>query len=120
MLILTLGAICGFISVACGAFGAHGLSDILVGDAGEWWDTATLYALTHSVAMIAIGLNKARAELLRGPALAFFIGILVFAGTLYSMALGAPRWLGAFTPIGGTSLLIAWAWLAFEGYRSRL
>lgn len=118
MPVLTLGAICGFLTVALGAFGAHGLKGHLTEEGMGWWETATFYALAHAVLLVAIGLNKTRATDLFGPSIAIFIGLLIFAGSLYAMALGAPRWFGAITPIGGTSLLVGWAWLAFAGFRS--
>ena len=99
-------ALTGFLTVACGAFGAHGLDPYFSVQQEEWWNTATLYALVHSVAALAIAWSGERS--LRFSGWAFVIGTLFFAGTLYAMALGAPRWFGAITPIGGVSFLIGW------------
>ena len=110
-----LGLIAGLLgstAVALGAFGAHGLESVLTAEGTDWWHTATLYALPHSVAALAISLHG-NTGLLRKAGWAFAIGTIIFAGTLYVMALGAPRWFGAITPIGGVGLLVGWALCAF-------
>ncbi len=118
MPILAIGALFGGLAVALGAFGAHGLEGKLDEKAMGWWHTATLYALVHSVLLAGIGLSK-KAGLtgLDVPAIAFLVGIVVFAGTLYAMALGAPRWFGAITPIGGLALIAGWALLVWQGLK---
>lgn len=101
MTIAFWAALSAALAIAAGAFGAHGApSD----QAKDWLRTGGLYQLIHAVAAIAI-LPAAR-----GPALLMLVGAAVFAGTLYLMALGAPRWLGAVTPIGGTAMIVAWLW----------
>jgi uncharacterized membrane protein YgdD (TMEM256/DUF423 family) len=85
---LTLAALNGFSAIAMGAF----------------WHTMATFA---SAAMMGMGAARARFA----PAF-FLTGSVIFAGTLYAMAFGAPRWLGAVTPIGGVLFLIGWAWLA--------
>ncbi|WP_411819618.1 DUF423 domain-containing protein [Hyphococcus formosus] len=102
--------ISGFGAVALGAFGAHGLS--LSPEASAWWDTASLYFLVHSVGALFAGIGRMRAA-----GWAFIIGSLFFAGSLYLMALGGPRVLGAITPIGGVSYLVGWALIALNGLR---
>lgn len=110
-------ALLGFIGVALGAFGAHGLADRLTPQAIECWDTATFYVLVHAGVALAISLQRPRG-LLKFAGGAFVIGALIFGATLYAMALGAPRILGAVTPIGGLSLLIGWASTAIAAMRS--
>ncbi len=100
-----LAALSGALAVAAGAFGAHGAE----GKAAEWLRTGGLYQLVHAVAALAALRLDAR-----GPAWLFVAGGAVFAGTLYLMALGAPRWLGAVTPIGGALLIAGWLWLAWS------
>ncbi|WP_448660518.1 DUF423 domain-containing protein [Sphingomonas sp. CJ99] len=95
-------------AVAAGAFGAHGAS----GQAQEWLKTGGMYQLIHAVAALAAMQAGAR-----GPGWAFVIGSAVFAGTLYLMALGLPRWLGAVTPIGGVVMIAGWLWWAWIGIR---
>ncbi|WP_169542669.1 DUF423 domain-containing protein [Sphingomonas baiyangensis] len=103
-----LAALSGAMAVAAGAFGAHGAS----GQAAEWLRTGGTYQLVHAVAaLVALQMGA------RVPAWLFICGGFVFAGTLYLMALGAPRWLGAITPIGGTLLIAGWLWLAWSALR---
>lgn len=106
---MTLAAAGGFIAVAVGAFAAHGVADP---KAQEWLRTGSTYGFMHSLATFACAAFMSIGARRAGFAPAFFLsGVLVFSGTLYAMALGAPRWLGAVTPIGGTLFLIGWATL---------
>ncbi|UVO49095.1 DUF423 domain-containing protein [Sphingomonas sp. SUN019] len=107
-LLMILAALSGALAVAAGAFGAHGAS----GPAVEWLKTGGQYQLIHAV--VALAALKMEA---RGPGWLFVAGGLVFAGSLYLMALGLPRWLGAVTPIGGVLLIGGWLWLAWVGMR---
>ncbi len=103
-ILMLLAALSGAIAVAAGAFGAHGAS----GAAVEWLRTGAQYQLLHAVAaLVALRLEA------RGPGWLFVIGAAIFAGTLYLMAVGAPRWFGAITPIGGALLIAGWLWLAW-------
>lgn len=102
-----LAAASGFLAVAMGAFAAHGIDDP---QAKEWLRTGSQYQFMHALAVFAcaafmqIGGRRAR------MAPAFFLsGTVFFAGSLYAMALGAPRWFGAITPIGGVLFLVGWA-----------
>lgn len=93
-------ALSGAIAVAAGAFGAHGAA----GQSAEWLRTGSLYQMVHAVAALAVmGLPKGRL-----PAVLFVAGSAVFAGTLYMMAFGAPRILGAVTPLGGVAMIAGW------------
>ena len=106
---LVSAGILGAIAIALGAFGAHGFKVrlALIPEAVGWWQTATFYLLTHAVAIGAIAARSA------WPARLWAVGAVIFAGTLYAMALGAPRWLGAVTPIGGSLIIAAWVVLAW-------
>ncbi len=101
-------AISAALAVAAGAFGAHGAAGPQEAD---WLRTGGLYQLVHAVAVLAI-MGTAR-----GPAIMLLIGGGLFAVTLYAMALGAPRWLGAVTPVGGTLLIAGWLWAAWLYWR---
>jgi uncharacterized membrane protein YgdD (TMEM256/DUF423 family) len=107
-LLAILAALSGAIAVGAGAFGAHGAE----GKAAEWLRTGGEYQLIHAVAaLLAVQMQA------RGAGWCFVAGAAVFAGSLYLMALGAPRWLGAVTPIGGTLLIVGWLWLAWVAAR---
>ncbi|MEI9851384.1 MAG: DUF423 domain-containing protein [Sphingomonas sp.] len=107
-LVTILAALSGAVAVAAGAFGAHGAQ----GQAAEWLRTGAQYQLIHAVAaLVAVRMEA------RWSAWMFVGGAAVFAGTLYLMALGLPRWLGAVTPLGGTALIAGWACLALGAMR---
>jgi uncharacterized membrane protein YgdD (TMEM256/DUF423 family) len=103
-------ALLGFISVAFGAFGAHAMDGRLSDEAAGWWQTATLYGLVHAGVVLALSTRSVQ-DGARWAGELMLIGAFVFCGTLYAMGLGAPRWLGAITPMGGLMLLLAWSWL---------
>jgi uncharacterized membrane protein YgdD (TMEM256/DUF423 family) len=106
-----LAALSGALAVAAGAFGAHAAQ----GQAAEWLRTGGGYQLVHAVAaLVALRLDA------RGPAWCFVAGGALFTLTLYAMAIGAPRWLGAVTPIGGATLIAGWLWLAWTLQSTRL
>lgn len=108
---MTLAALGGFVAVAVGAFAAHGVADP---KAQEWLRTGATYGFMHTMATFAcatfMNIGAKRARFAPG----FFLsGTVIFSGSLYAMALGAPRWFGAITPIGGTLFLIGWGVLAW-------
>lgn len=118
-LLMAAGAIACFLGVAFGAFGAHALSHLLQGKAAGWYQTAVQYQFIHGLALLfcsTVGSRFGHAVTIAGV---FFItGLLVFCGTLFAMALGAPTWLGMITPVGGVFLLAAWAVLIWCILRS--
>ena len=114
-MITLFSAIAGFFAVALGAFGAHALKDGFGEEQIGWWETATLYLLVHAALATAISASDAARF---GTAIVLVLGAILFSGTLYVMALGGPRWLGAVTPIGGLGLLAGWALIAAAAIRS--
>jgi uncharacterized membrane protein YgdD (TMEM256/DUF423 family) len=97
--------------VALGAFGAHALKARLPADLLAAWNTGVQYHLWHALGMIAVGLSSAivpEGPWLRAAGALLLAGILLFSGSLYALALGAPRALGALTPFGGLSLILGW------------
>ncbi len=108
--LLLFAAFSGAIAVAAGAFGAHGVD----GQAAEWLKTGAMYQLPHAAAALAL-----MAKGHDGPAEVMLGGAAIFAVTLYAMALGAPRWFGAVTPIGGIVMIGGWLWLAYRASLSR-
>jgi len=100
MILGLIAALSGAAAVVAGAFGAHGAQ----GQAAEWLRTGGQYQLIHAVAaVVALGIARGQAA-----AVLFVVGGWIFGGTLYAMALGAPRWFGAITPIGGLALIGGW------------
>ena len=115
-----IGAVCGFLAVAFGAFAAHGLKPLLSAGLLEVFQTGVQYQGMHSLALLIVGLlgYQGRSSALNLAGWAFAFGILVFSGSLYLLALTDIRWLGAVTPIGGTAFLIGWAALAWHARRN--
>ncbi|ODP38274.1 DUF423 domain-containing protein [Sphingomonas turrisvirgatae] len=107
-LLVIFAALSGAIAVGAGAFGAHAAE----GQAREWLQTGGQYQLIHAVAALIAARMGAN-----GAGWAFMLGSAIFAGTLYVMALGGPRWLGAVTPLGGTALIVGWLLLVWNGWR---
>lgn len=112
-----LAALAGFIAVAFGAFGAHVVKDGFSPEALGWWNTATMYLMVHAAAALAISLSGRTGLILIGG-LCMIVGAGLFAVTLYAMALGAPRWLGAVTPLGGVGMLVGWALVGWSARKS--
>ena len=113
--LLAAGAALGGLGVALGAFGAHGLSGRIPTEALGWWHTAVEYQMWHALAVVAMALSGR--SWVRRPAWLFFAGAAIFSGTLYAIAMGAPHWFGAITPIGGLAMIGGWALLAFRAMR---
>jgi uncharacterized membrane protein YgdD (TMEM256/DUF423 family) len=107
---LRVAACLGFLAVALGAFGAHGLKDLLNhNQAAAIWEKAVFYQFIHTVMMFFLA---GRTPLRSGPWYSFLAGIVLFSGSLYILALSNLRWLGAITPLGGIAFLAGWLWLA--------
>ncbi len=108
-LALRIAALLGLLGVALGAFGAHGLREILArNETAAIWEKAVFYHFIHAVMLFVLaGKNPFPAV----PWCCFLAGILVFSGSLYLLAYTNARWLGAITPIGGISFIVGWSWL---------
>ena len=116
---LILGALGGLLTVALGAFGAHALKGVLGPDLLRIFDKGVDYQGLHSLALLATGLllREADLRLLRWAGLAFLLGILLFCGSLYLLALTGQRALGMITPFGGLAFLAGWALLALGAWK---
>ena len=114
--LVVVGAVLGGLAVVLGAFGAHAVKARIDAEALGWWQTAVQYQMWHALAILGLGLSAK--EWARLPGWLFTAGTVVFASTLYAMALGAPRWLGAVTPIGGLLMIAGWGVLALRAARS--
>ena len=111
-LVVRLAALSGFLAVAFGAFAAHGAKDAR---AAELLHTGALYQMTHALAVfgwLAVRKSGGRTDLAT-PAL-FLAGTVLFSGSLYALAFGAPRIVGLVTPFGGLCFLIGWLLLAWR------
>lgn len=110
---ISVGAWSAFLTVALGAFAAHGLKEHLDAEQSAWWATAVQYQALHALGLVAFGLWR---QIKPGGGLTgwcFVIGTLLFSGSLYAMGLGGPRLLGAITPFGGTAFLLGWGCFAW-------
>lgn len=123
---LIIAAAYGAAGVALGAFGAHGLESHLPGTRLETWQTAVSYHLMHALAILAVGVWMRAAGFAGqtpGAALpvagwGFVIGVVLFSGSLYALALGGPRWLGPVTPVGGVAFIVGWLALLWAAVRA--
>jgi uncharacterized membrane protein YgdD (TMEM256/DUF423 family) len=111
---LLVGAVAGFLAVALGAFGAHGLRSRLSPDMLAVFETGVRYHMYHTLAILIVALMLARIDgwMIRAAGWAFTVGIVLFSGSLYVLALTGVTVLGAITPIGGVAFLLGWALLA--------
>lgn len=117
---MTLGAVGGLLTVALGAFGAHGLKGRVDPALLANWNTAADYLGLHALALLACGLtllHRPEAGLVNWAGWAFVIGVCLFSGSLFAMTLTGLRQLGMITPIGGVLLILAWALLAVGAAR---
>ena len=110
---LALGASIMFTGVAFGAFGAHALKGHMAPGGEEIWRTATIYHLIHGIAILFVALLP-DAKWTRLAGWLFAYGVLIFAGSLYGLAILGAKWLGAITPLGGLCFLAGWAVLTVK------
>jgi len=119
---LRIGAVWGFLAVATGAFGAHGLKGRLeaTGQLANF-QTAAQYHMYMALALLAVGLLRSAGRsggLLDVAGWGFLVGSAIFSGSLYALGVTGLRWLGAITPIGGVAFLAGWACLALAAWRA--
>jgi uncharacterized membrane protein YgdD (TMEM256/DUF423 family) len=105
-----LGALFAMLGVAAGAFGAHALADRLTPERLATFEVAVRYQVIHALGLFVIAWATTRwpSGLLHVAGWLFVVGILVFGSTVYALALGGPRILGAITPLGGLSFIVGW------------
>ena len=104
----------GAAAVMLGAFGAHALRGDLDAASLQVWHTAVEYQFWHALALLAVAVCAPARDRRwwRAAGIAFVVGIIAFSGSLYALALGAPAWIGAITPLGGLALISGWIVLA--------
>ena len=110
------------LATASGAFGAHALKTHLAPERLELWETAVRYHFLQALGLLGVGLTLRALDsgALRAAAALIAVGIVLFSGSLYALALGAPRALGVLTPLGGLSWIIAWLLFASGVWREGL
>jgi uncharacterized membrane protein YgdD (TMEM256/DUF423 family) len=106
-----LAALSGGVSVIAGAYGVHGAT----GQAAAYFGTGSHYELIHALAAVAL----VQRPLGRLAGWCFLVGSLLFAGSLYALALGAPHWIGLLPPFGGLGMILGWFTLAFGAARAK-
>jgi uncharacterized membrane protein YgdD (TMEM256/DUF423 family) len=125
---LVLAGVLLALATVCGAFGAHALKGQLPPERLQVWETAVRYHFFHALGLIGVGLTLRALEtgtgwpraagMLRAAAILIVSGIVLFSGSLYALALGAPRALGAVTPLGGLAWIAAWLLFAWGVWRA--
>jgi len=128
---LMISAISGLLSVALGAFGAHGLKKVVSPSMLTVYQTGVQYQFIHTLALLALALfilspksdemNKLMNQI-KWSANLMLVGIVLFSGSLYTMTFmsvsgGFPAWLGPITPIGGLTFIMAWFLIAYAAFK---
>ncbi|MEX2572466.1 MAG: DUF423 domain-containing protein [Gemmatimonadota bacterium] len=114
-----VGSLLALLAVAAGAFGAHALRERLSEDLLAVFETGARYHMYHALALLAAGwaVNQWSGAYATAAGWLFIVGIVIFSGSLYVLALTGVRWLGAITPIGGAAFLVGWLCLALAAWR---
>lgn len=112
---ICLGSAFALTAVILGAFGAHALKVILL-ERGtlETWKTAVDYHMWHALGLLLLANLPLNDKIARFCLNSFCLGIFLFSGSLYALALGAPNWLGPITPLGGLCFIVGWGLLAWK------
>ncbi len=113
-----LGAFTAALGVLLGAFGAHALSALPAANLA-WWNTGTHYLFIAAMGMMLQGVFERSRLTLFSPTTTLALGVVLFSGSLYLLALGAPRWMGLVTPLGGLSLIAGFAWMGVRALWAR-
>ena len=119
---IIFAAISALVAVIMGAFAAHALKQQLAPELLSAVQTAVLYQMFHALALLAVALLiivKPNFSGLTASGLAFILGSFLFSGSLYALALGAPRWFGPITPLGGLCFMVGWVLLAWAAWRAK-
>ena len=119
-LFIILGSCSAMLAVVFGAFGAHALKNRLDDHSLSVFETAVQYHFYHSFALLIVGiiaLTQPETVMLKSSGWLFFIGLLIFSGSLYTLSLTGITWLGALTPLGGLAFIGGWACLAVAGWK---
>ena len=112
------GSLFSFLAIVIGAFGAHGLKNILDDYGKEIFQKGVFYHFIHAISLILIAIisNQYNGINLSVSAYSFIFGIIIFSGSLYVLAITNIKWFGAITPIGGIAFIIGWAYMIYAFY----
>ncbi len=117
-----VGAAFGFFGVALGAFGAHALKQRLEPDLFDIFEVGVRYHMYHALAIIAVGLAAAQwpGSMIHVAGWLFAVGIAIFSGSLYVLAITGTKWFGAITPIGGIAFLAGWLMVVYHVWKLKV
>lgn len=114
---IRIAAFNGFVAVLCGAWGAHGLENVLDARMLNAFKTASYYQMVHALLLLLLAILMQQKWLspwlLNWSAVFCMIGILFFSGSLYGLSLSGITMLGMITPVGGLAFLLSWGFLAW-------
>ena len=116
---IVTGGLLGLSSVLLGAFGAHGLRNLVSAASISSWQTGVSYQMFHALALLIIGLwlRQGGAKLLNWAAILFSLGVLTFSGSIYLLVLFQVSWIGPITPLGGLLLIAGWLCLCLAALK---
>ena len=119
-----LACIAGGSGVVLGAFAAHGLKNHLDANLLNVFEVGVRYQMMHALALLAVSVSSAPRWIegsgwFAAAGWSWIMGMLVFSGSLYLLALTGIRWLGAITPVGGVALILGWVLLGVAAIRCR-
>ncbi|ASJ96096.1 DUF423 domain-containing protein [Shewanella marisflavi] len=119
---LLLAALSGFLAVALGAFGAHGLKQVTTPEMLDIFNLGVEYQFYHTFALIAVAFSGhwLKSRLIDWAGYLFLLGIVLFSGSLYLYVLVGSKWTGPVTPIGGVCFLVGWLFIAVAVWRNRV
>lgn len=114
------GALAAALAISAGAFGAHALEARLAADRLDLWETGARYLMYGALGLMAVGLlSRSLGRDLAAAGRSLVGGAAIFSGTVFALALGGPRWLGAITPIGGLLLIAGFLLAALAAWHER-
>lgn len=120
-LFLMIGSIAMALAVGLGAFGAHGLKEMLTDEMLEIFETGVKYHFYHAIGLLIVGLVAQLipdSSLLQWSGWLMLAGIIIFSGSLYILSVSGIRWMGAITPIGGLCFILGWILLALASWQN--
>ncbi|MCG9712066.1 DUF423 domain-containing protein [Shewanella insulae] len=119
---LLLAALSGFLAVALGAFGAHGLKQVTTPEMIDIFNLGVEYQFYHTFALIAVAFSGhwLKSRLIDWAGYLFLLGMVMFSGSLYLYVLVGSKWTGPVTPMGGVCFLLGWLFIAVAVWRNRV